>query len=399
MREPLTGDSSTTDRFLESVATNLDLPPEIARGVLEELTGHLAEAAAALIAQGLSAEDAERRAIDQFGDAGRLGAELSRARHRRRQILAGVGGAVWGVVVDGIRTYLFVAIVGLFTALVSLPLASAILHAQGHSSSSYLVGAAGSLVTVGGTLAAAFYLGRVLPARVARSAVRSVRGVRPIVAGAGLVVGSAIAWFVPISAPDQVLAVGLPLTPVAFAVAALTAGARPRFRLVLGSAIGTAVILVAPITVLSVASATDGNTSWSADLSPFGGQLTVADGDVRADWSGYSTGDPESVEITFEKLTTSSQFPNLRLEIWPMTIENGVARFGSAPIATSSVPLTWTHQVIPFQVPRLRDPVSTWTFVIGLRADGGRTVIAEQYDVVPTPPWRGNLLEWWTGRP
>src|SRR5512146_676906 len=68
-RVPETGER---DRFLSEVAARLDLPEPIARDALEELAGHLDDAAAALRAAGYAPDDANRRAVRELGDPRQL---------------------------------------------------------------------------------------------------------------------------------------------------------------------------------------------------------------------------------------------------------------------------------------------------------------------------------------
>jgi len=218
-------DPGERNAFLASVRSRLDLPDAIARDVLEELAGHLEDAAAELRAAGLSADDAERRAIGRLGDARALGTELARARRGRRQLLAAVGGGIRAVLAEGIRTWIFLAVLASLTAILALPAASIVRLLLGlRSTSSMLVGMPGSLATAGVVVGGFAYLGWILPARFAGPAVRSVRGVRRAVALVGLAVGSAILWFLVPVAMDPVLVVGLPLGPVAFALTGRRSG-------------------------------------------------------------------------------------------------------------------------------------------------------------------------------
>src|SRR5207245_5616268 len=133
-------------------------------------------------------------------------------------------------IVEGIRTWIFLALAFGLAAALALPASSVLLYLLGRSTSSYFGGPLGSLVTVSAVACGFAYLGWILPARVSGPAVRSVRGVRRPVAVLGLMVGSAIVWFLVPVAMDPVLAVGVPLGPVAFALAALRAPERPTFR-------------------------------------------------------------------------------------------------------------------------------------------------------------------------
>ena len=94
------------DAYLARVSARLRLPPDHERDVLEELEGHLAELAASLVDEGLSAEMAERESIARLGDPGELADGIRWARQTRRRLLAAagagvtaaVGGVVWGYI-------------------------------------------------------------------------------------------------------------------------------------------------------------------------------------------------------------------------------------------------------------------------------------------------------------
>jgi hypothetical protein len=92
----------------------------------------------------------------------------------------------------------------------------------------------------------------------------------------------------------------------------------------------------------------------------------------------------------------AARLPTLQLEIWPAQVLDGVVQFGSRPLVTEAAP---TEPVTTFQysLPRLRNPVTTTTFVIGIAPDGGRVVLGANLDLTRTPPWTGTLVEWWTG--
>ncbi len=392
---------ATRDAFLAAVAAHLDLPGEQAHGVLDELASHLSDAADELRDRGLSAEDAERRAIERLGDARRLGGELSRARHERRQLLAAVGGGIRGLVVEGVRTWLFMAVVVTGISVVAIPLAAAVIHAQGRSASSYFGGPLGSLATVVAALAAAAYLGWILPAQVARPAIRSVRAVRRIVAVVGFVGGSTVLWLLLQVALDPVLAAGLPLVPVAFALAALRAPEGPGFRVGLVPAVVVAAVLCLPMTALAVVTATDSGqpTDFMADTALLGDPQDPTEEAVGMQWSMTSPGDPAEVTVEFPSPAVAARFTTVRLELWPARVVEGVVQFGREPVAVATAPVAGIETVVAYQVPRLRDPVTTTTFLVGVRPDGGRTVLAERFDFRDTPPWNGTLLEWWAGHP
>jgi len=146
--------------------------------------------------------------------------------------------------------------------MLAIPAASSLLHLFGRSTSSYFGGPLGSLVTVTAVASGFAYIGWILPTRIAGPAVRSVRGVRRPVAMLGLVIGSVLVWSLVSVAMDPVLAVGLPLGPVAFALASLRAPRRPTFRVgVVPALVGVAVLWFAlrpgrvPLAAVGVAAA------------------------------------------------------------------------------------------------------------------------------------------------
>ncbi len=389
------------DRFLSEVGARLDLPVPIASDVLEELAGHLDDAAAALRASGYEAGDADRRAIRQLGDPRHLAGALSSAHRRRRRLLAAVGGGVRVVLVEGIRTYLFAVLVLALASILAMPIASAVLHAMGRSTSSYFGGPVGSLVTVAGVVLGMAYLGWIVPARIAAPAVRSVRGVRRAVAALGVVIGSAALWLLVPLAMDPVLAIGLPLAPVAFAVAAFRAPERPTVWVGFMPAAVLAVVLVIPMTLVALATTTDSeHGGWMADTSPIGATpaaTDVANSSVQASW--WWAGDGQkgvSVELGPAEAVLLARYPTLQVEVWPAADVDGVVRFGVAPLLVVSAPsdpvidLSWA-------MPRPRNPITTATFLVAIAADGGRTILADDLGLEPTPPWTGTIAAWWLG--
>jgi hypothetical protein len=393
--------ASMRDAFLASVSAHLDLPRDAVPGVLEELADHLADATDELIGQGVAADDAERRAIGRFGDPRALGGELSRARHTRRQVWAAVGGGIRGLVVEGVRTWIFAAMLVVVAFLLASPLFSFVLHAQGRSSGySTLIGSSGSLLTSLLGLISAGYLGWVLPTRVARSAGRSVRGVRRAVAAVGLVGGSAFLWLVPQMDLDPVLAVGLAITPLAFALAAFRAPERPTVRVGIVPALVGGVLLCLPMTALAVATATDsGQGGWMADTSPIGADRSTNAASVSVNWSTSWASERGAVTVSFPDAAAAAEFAKIRVEAWPTQVRDGVMEFGRAPLIVAAAAVSGLDTTVSYRLPALRDPVTTTTFLVGVRTDGSRIVFDEDLSLTSTPPWRGTLFDWWAGRP
>lgn len=387
-------------RWLANVAARLDLPEHIAVDVLDELIGHLDDAAASLGEAGYAADDAERRAIHDLGDPGALGRELSRARHERRRLLAAVGGGLRVVIVEGVRVYLAILIAILVAALGAFPLVAFVMIATGRSMSGAFSGPLASLGTTLLVATAFAYLGWILPARVSVFAGRSVRGVRAGVALAGLVGGSAVLWLVPNISLDHVLAAGLPLAPIAFAVSALRAPTRPTVRAGMMSGIVLGFALVLPMTALGlVTTHVNGGSNWYADESAIGaepGDVGLQASDVTVEW-----GQRPGSSFAWPSFATSAEdmaarFPTMQVEVWPAVVRDGVIRFGPAPLAVSAMPTT-PGMEIAWTMPSLRDPVTTFRFVVGLTPAGRRVVLETQLDLQPTTPWTGTLAAWWFG--
>ena len=76
------------------MAGRLRLPDEEATDVLEELRSHLAESAAGLVGEGLTAEQAERESIARLGNPDALADGIRTARQTRRRMLAAAGAGV-----------------------------------------------------------------------------------------------------------------------------------------------------------------------------------------------------------------------------------------------------------------------------------------------------------------
>jgi hypothetical protein len=400
-------DLDERETFLASVGSQLDLPDPIARDVLEELSSHLEDAAAALRAAGLSPRDAERRAIGRLGDARALATGLARARRGRRQLLAAVGGGIRALVAEGLRTWLFLGLTFSLASVLAVTTAWILLQPAGRTTSNFFGGPIGSLLTVAAVVAGFAYLGWILPARMAGPAVRSVRGVRQAVALIGLAVGSGVLWLMVPIAMDPVLAVGLPLGPVAFALAGLRAPDRPTFRVGFVPAVVGAALLFVPLMLLALATSTDPRDpqGWTVDTSPIGSQPAAADvesASVLVSWSGpYGVPYGGQAEVTVDAgdaaAAVAARLPTLQVEVWPARVVDGVVRLGSAPlvaVGAATEPVT----TLDYSSPRLRDPVTTMTFVVGISRDGRRVVLGSNLDLARTPPWNGTLAEWWTGR-
>jgi hypothetical protein len=294
------------------------------------------------------------------------------------------------VLVEGIGTYVFLGLSFALAMLYAIPIASSILHLAGTSTSSYFGGPLGSGVTVLAVLGGSAYLGWVLPARIATPAVRSVRGVRRPVAALGLAIGSAVVWLLVPLTLDPVLAVGLPLGPLAFAGATLRAPERPTFRVGFIPALLLVAALIVPMTLVALATTTpSGQGGWEADWSAIGeapADDSLENASVNASWS---MGAPGDIEVTLDLGDAApvlmDRYPTLAVETWPAV--NVKERIPTRPSTT-----------INLSLPHLRDSVTTTTFIVGITPVGRRVVLAEDFSLYPTPIWKGTVADWWLGR-
>jgi hypothetical protein len=73
------GDQMSIDRYIGQLATRLDVSDEERGATLQEVRAHLEELTASYMAEGATEADAQRRAVETFGDVRRLGRRLSNA--------------------------------------------------------------------------------------------------------------------------------------------------------------------------------------------------------------------------------------------------------------------------------------------------------------------------------
>lgn len=74
------GDQMSIDRYIGQLATRLDVSDEERGATLQEVRAHLDELATSYMAEGATEAEAQRRAVETFGDVRRLGRRLSAAR-------------------------------------------------------------------------------------------------------------------------------------------------------------------------------------------------------------------------------------------------------------------------------------------------------------------------------
>ena len=398
--------------FLRQVADAVDLQPAQVGEALEELNSHLSDAAAGWREAGLDMDVAERRALRGLGDPQTLGRELGRARHERRQLLAMVGGGMWSAFTFGIWSFLFVWIVfGGLGLLVTLG-AMAVLEGLRIETGNWLSGQAGSLVTVTLTTLWFAWMGWVLPQRVARAAGRSVRGVQREVGIAGFGIGGVMLWMVPSLAMDPVLALGLPLGPVAFLVAAQRPcrGADPfpatSLRSRLGIALAIAVVTVT-IGLVTMGKTTPMQQGFGFDVNAIGAsEFEGLPGSDTLPSATFFVAPGETPTVTASAwfpddawlAAFEARYPTTALEVWPLVpTATQTYTAGPAPLVAqsfASTPEAFANGIsIPMPMPRTPQLVAIALVAVG--ADGSRVVVMP--DAQMTPTWHGTLFDWWFG--
>jgi hypothetical protein len=407
------------ETFLAEVQTRLDLPDPMAAEAIEEVAAHIYDGAAELREQGDTPDDAERRAVRRLGDPHELGASLSRARRGRRRLLAAVGGGIRAVVVEGGKVSLFLlaaevlATLAIVVAVLALGSPGNLPGGLDSTSMTYYyatrltpwasVGPVALVITVSA------YLGWVLPAQIARSTVRSVAAVRRPVAIVGMAVGSMLIWFVLPLSLDPVLAIGYPLAPLAFVVAALRALAKPQFRPRVRGLLALAAVFIIVTAAELVVVITPGGHTLDTDFSTIGerpeavglvsGSVAVSTWPVDSGSKATSIRRLTIFDVSDQPDDVRAVLPNLQVEVWPVAMRDGVLRAGAAPL--SVVPTrAEPNSHIDWSIPHPRTSVIVATFVVGITTDGRRVVLPnelDELDIGTTPPWRGTMASYWFG--
>jgi hypothetical protein len=390
------------ETFLAHVAARLDIPGDAAQEAIDELRGHLEDTAAGLREGGEPGVDAERRAVARMGDPDSLGRELTRSYRARRPLLSVIGGSVWAAGAEAVRAWFLVLIVLAIAGLLGLVVATAILGALDRVYGSLLTGRIASVSTVLLSVTAFASVGWTLPARITDLSGRPFERVRPVVAVAGFLASSAILWFAVNLELDDLLAVGLPVGPVAFLLVAARAPEERPYRPGVLTAVALGLALVVPTALLAIGSALAAPQSagWTTDLSTLG--ITQEDAglegiDATVSWDTWNGGRAETLDFGVQDITDGTPRPDrLRAEVWRASVGDGVLRLEPVPLVATEhafgddVSLRWL-------MPTLRTPVETVRTLVAVMPDGSRVLLDQDLDLRPTPRWNGTLAAWWFG--
>lgn len=385
-----------TDDYLARVSAGLRLPKPYASEVRDELAGHLADATAALIEEGLPQEQAEREAIARLGSPDVLADALRRAHQTRRRLLAGAAGGVWAAVGHGIGG----TILG-YGLLMAVALSIAVLGADVNrfirfdwSLDASVPYQAWTTALAAGAMCVGAFLGarRAVQATAARS-LRSVRAIGPWWALGGTVVLGVWVLFI-LRMPLGWPAVGAELLiPPSFAAGATVMIERPGPRIRMRHILLAAVVgFVLPVILLFGASAQMGTTLSAVGSGPYASPDEMwralhydligrpPPGDVAAAFGAGGDVADGGLLAPYVDVTSAidlSAWHDFRFEAWRRP-SSGISPDPNfrAPFATAPAELQGTRLQATFRVDRTPGVVYYGLVLTGVGPDGERYLLS-----------------------
>jgi hypothetical protein len=240
------------DEYLDALRHELPLPSPQREEAVEEIAAHVADAAADLVARGVSPADAERRVIARFGPPDRLADALAAARRERWQLVTAagvalrvsVGTGLWALIVGG-AVLVVAAIAGSLLARLGAQLIGmdSAVDAQWGSRSNVVIG---SMIAA----LAAYAVGRALPPAVALAARRRVAVVRHWILALGCLASAGIGIILITAAYEPISVALTALLPAWFALGVLRPQLLPAWFPGNAKAIGLVLVLFAMLVVL-----------------------------------------------------------------------------------------------------------------------------------------------------
>ena len=240
------------DTYLDALRQELPLPSPQREEAVEEIAAHVADAAADLVARGVSPADAERRVIARFGPPDRLADALAAARRERWQLVTAAGVALRVTVGTGLWALIVGAAIVVVGTIAASVLARLAAQLAGWGSASESVMGSAANVVMGGLVAAlaAYAVGRALPPAVALAARRRAALVRPWILALGCLASAWIGFFM-IEAEYEPISLGLTaLLPAWFALGVLRPRLLPAWFPGNAKAIGLVLVLIATLVLL-----------------------------------------------------------------------------------------------------------------------------------------------------
>jgi hypothetical protein len=390
------------DAYLDQVAGRLRLPDEEATDVLEELRSHLAESAAGLVGEGLTAEQAERESIARLGNPDALADGIRTARQTRRRMLAAAGAGVIAATSGLFWGYLFAFALTTVAGNVATILISFGLQILQLSSPGWQPAA--DLLTIPFALFVPGYASHRMVGAVSARSGRPVTSIqRPIaLVGAGLL---AVAFvFLLRGELNPVKVITALLIPIGFAVGAMLArdGRSARLRQLRGRWV-VAIFLIATLVLTIVAAATmeinpPGEYTVDDGVARIGAPALEVLGDGWLEQSSTGLGFTSGVSLTPTPPNLLDGWRDLRLEAWPVVDRVGpIDVVGDHPaVAASMARDEFGSYEAELDVGASK--VQRWYVIAttGIAPNGNRYVLTGPDGPVPSRPWTGTVWEYLT---
>jgi hypothetical protein len=402
------------DDYLDALRQELPLPSPQREEAVEEIAAHVADAAADLVARGVSPTDAERRIIARFGPPDRLADALAAARRERWQLVTAAGVALRVSVGTGLWALVVcwaVLVVGAIGITLAARLAAQLM---GWGPASQLVLGSGANVLMGALVAAlaAFAVGRALPPAVALGARRRVAVVRPWILAMGCLVSAWLGIFLIEAEYNPIGVVVTALLPAWFALGVLRPQLLPAWFPGNAKAIGLVLVLVATLVFLPlglIASSAESASSApepATTLPPAPSFDRIAPVLERGDSLFTSTSSSrvlttQSYSWELADPSALNGWTNLHVEVWAgigpenvsglTTLDPAVARpLSLAPVNRSEPSLLTAELELPLVPGRDHYLVA----LVGTDPDGTRWLLAEPQDEIGR--WRGSIWDYLT---
>lgn len=404
-------DRSLLDAYLERLDSSLPLPDAERASAVEEIAAHVTMAADALVAGGMSRDDAERRALERIGAPDRLADDIAAAHRTPANMLAAAGTGLRVSLVTTIKTFAVAWAGSVILVLTVWTGINSLYRLVGsdffNTSWSPLVDGFGAAVILS---LIAFAVGRAVVGPVARAARHRPSDVRiPL-----LVIGVATTVVVGLTMIEARWTLGtaalIAMTPMWYALGVIRPDLVPAWRAPRRSFLALATVLFigsGAILFIGGAGATN-SISWAdvsdsneeyASVGPF---VDREDPPLELDFESTSSGPWDGTgPFVVERSGTfihgvTGKWTDLRLEVWPGPVGplNGPALDPTAtePLATAPMAIDGRRIRGEVHVAPRPDRQHYYVTITGLDADGARWQLA--WPDVEDWYWHGTALEW-----
>lgn len=393
--------------YLARVADRLRLPGPVAAEVLEELEAHIADSAAALTAEGLAPEGAEREALARLGNPGELGDGIRRAKQTRRRLLVAAGHGVLAAIRGFVWGGLFAGAITTLASVLALIVLSTLMRVMDISASGFSTWS--SWLTLPYVTFAVGYAGHRVPGAMATRSMRPVSTLQwPVALLGGAAVGAISVLGVRV-AMDLGLFWTLVMAPVAFAAGALVSNDRPGTSVRIRVGWRTVVLAVVVLTLgssalgfatMQVNEPGDRYLDRAGPMSPYAGDVLPAG--VGTMGGGGSSGGRITQDLIFDPPTVPAGWSSFQLELWrEVAWVNGQGPWApdssgpvvSVPMVTMTDPASFSGEL---RIPITKQRTTYSIAVTGLGPDGRRYTMYGPDTGFPGTPWVGTAWEWLT---